>query len=120
MLTRRMSRRISFGGVEYELDSKRKTFYVGKEQRPVDGFRCCFVRPMAPWSDPGRVASRSTLLSGDENTFRSRSPRQPKSGSTHPRIGQQSALSNFRATVNSFRSCLKVIDTFRRRALSRV
>ena len=32
---------------------------------------------------------------------------------THPKIGQQSAHLNYPATLDSFRSCLKVIDTFR-------
>jgi hypothetical protein len=38
--------------------------------------------------------------------------RQQRSGSTHPKIGQQSAHLNYPATLNSFRRCPKVIDTF--------
>jgi hypothetical protein len=34
-----------------------------------------------------------------------------KLGSTHPKLGQQSARLNYPATLNSFRRCLKVIDT---------
>ena len=48
-----------------------------------------------------------------ERFVRGRLRRQRKSGSTHPKIGQQSAHLNYPATLNSFRSCLKVIDTFR-------
>lgn len=36
-----------------------------------------------------------------------------KPGSIHPKLGQQSARLNYPATLNSFRRCLKVIDTFR-------
>ena len=54
------------------------------------------------------------IPSGKSEAFRSRSRRQRKSGSTHPKIGQPSAHLNYPATLNSFRSCLKVIDTFRR------
>ena len=51
--------------------------------------------------------------SGSSKAFRGRLRRQRKSGSTHPKIGQQSAHLNYPATLNSFRRCLKVIDTFR-------
>ena len=44
---------------------------------------------------------------------RGRLRRQRKSGSTQPKIGQQAAHLNYPAKLNSFRSCLKVIDTFR-------
>jgi hypothetical protein len=37
----------------------------------------------------------------------------PRSGSTRPRIGRKSAHWSHHATVNPFRRCLKVIDTFR-------
>ncbi len=52
--------------------------------------------------------------SGSSKAFRSRSRRQRKSGLTHLKTGQPSAHLNYPATLNSFRSCLKVIDTFRR------
>ena len=51
--------------------------------------------------------------SDSSEAFRGRLRRQRKSGSTHPKIGQPSAHLNYPATLNSFRSCLKVIDTFR-------
>ena len=50
--------------------------------------------------------------SDSSEAFRGRLRRQRRSGSTHPKIGQQSAHLNYPATLNSFRSCLKVIDTF--------
>ena len=53
------------------------------------------------------------LHDGQPKAFRGRLHRQRKSGSTHPKTGQQSAHLNYPATLNSFRSCLKVIDTFR-------
>jgi hypothetical protein len=34
-----------------------------------------------------------------------------KPGSIHPKLGQQSARLNYPATLNSFRRCVKVIDT---------
>ncbi len=51
--------------------------------------------------------------SDSSEAFRGRLRRQRKSGSTHPKIGQPSAHLNYPATLHSFRSCLKVIDTFR-------
>ena len=39
--------------------------------------------------------------------------RSPRCGSTRPRIGRKSAHWSYPATVNLFRRCLKVIDTFR-------
>jgi hypothetical protein len=66
-------------------------------------FTCLMPRPKHPRQDPAVAKA-----------FRGRLRRQRKSGSTHPKISQQSAHLNEPATLNSFRSCLKVIDTFHR------
>ena len=63
----------------------------------------------------GKTVAESVKQIGVTERFvRGRLRRQRKSGSTHPKIGQPSAHLNYPATLNSFRSCLKVIDTFRR------
>jgi hypothetical protein len=42
-----------------------------------------------------------------------------KLGSTHPKLGQQSARLDYPATLNSVRRCLKVIDTSRQPTMGR-
>ena len=59
------------------------------------------------------AAHMPATRSDSSDAFRGSLRRQRKFGSTHPKIGQQSAHLNYPATLNSFRSCLKVIDTFR-------
>ena len=53
-------------------------------------------------------------LSDSSEASRGRSNRPPRYGSTRPIIGGKSAHWSYHATVNLFRRCLKVIDTFRR------
>jgi hypothetical protein len=70
---------------------------------------------------PAAIASRASVLAAAQARHPERFVRglplpltpQPRSGSTRQKTSRKSAHWSYRATVNSIRRCLKVIDTFR-------